>query len=687
MFFNHIRRNSRRNRKENSLFFGSLVVAIVAFYVLLSLESQDVISFLKTMESDAVSKLLLLIPVVYAVSLFFVFFLVYFANKYQIQRRHHEFGLYQVLGMKRGRIFSMLMGETIWNSIIALLIGIPVAVFLTELISLTTAKLVGLGIIGHQFRISWPGLLGTVVGVFAVQLLAMFILSVDMSRKEPIELLQDENETSQRVASVKQGWTRLFLGIGLLLIAYATGLFFLPTLALPFMLVILITGISGTFLLFRGIATFIGQWVRKRTQRTTGLATFTGRQLQENVLHQSAFLAIGSLLILAAMISLSYGVATALGDGDYADRTVDISLQGEQAEIEQAVNSEELSRYIHAAYPMNLTSFASTYYDENGQVVGEGIDFSWDGLQTAIETMPGLANRDQLVQRFSYDTPFLVSLSSFNNLLESIGRQGISLAPGELAFYSSGQFATYNEEFKTILQTRPKIRLDETAYTLAPELQTLNLVADRFISIMYALIVPDDLYQSLAGDEEPFCWNVVLDPGYIEEQGLMQALLHVNSLFANTGLPYESYLTGIGRQLFYLVAGSYLTLYLGVLFLIIANTILGLKFLMQQRSTKHRYETLLFLGAKEEALCASARTQVRVYFALVIGVAVVSSVFGIGSMINGFMPAKNFGDMSTVILISGIAVIVFLLIELCYIWLIQSASSKEILKLNNPNKG
>ncbi len=74
MFFKHVRRNAAKYRKNNGLFFSSLVVAIVAFYTLLSLGDQDVMLFLKTIESDAVSKLMLLIPVVFMISLFFVFF-------------------------------------------------------------------------------------------------------------------------------------------------------------------------------------------------------------------------------------------------------------------------------------------------------------------------------------------------------------------------------------------------------------------------------------------------------------------------------------------------------------------------------------------------------------------------------------------------------------------------------------
>ena len=76
MFFDLVKKNSKRNRKENGMFFVSLIVSIIAFYIILSLENQDVIIFLKEMESDAINRLLLLTPVLYAASLFILFFLV-----------------------------------------------------------------------------------------------------------------------------------------------------------------------------------------------------------------------------------------------------------------------------------------------------------------------------------------------------------------------------------------------------------------------------------------------------------------------------------------------------------------------------------------------------------------------------------------------------------------------------------
>ena len=58
MFISLMRRNIKKNHRENNIYFVSLIISIIAFYVILSLEQQDVMQFLKKMESDAVQKLL-----------------------------------------------------------------------------------------------------------------------------------------------------------------------------------------------------------------------------------------------------------------------------------------------------------------------------------------------------------------------------------------------------------------------------------------------------------------------------------------------------------------------------------------------------------------------------------------------------------------------------------------------------
>src|SRR5690625_3753306 len=150
MFSKLIHRNARRSRKENAIYFATLVTAIASFYIILSLGRQDVILFLREFESDAIDKLLNQMPIVYAFALFLLFFLILFANRYQFNRRSKEFGLYLMLGMRKKRLMRQLLAEGLMTSVWALMSGILIGGFLAEIISLTVSKLVGQGIIGHQ---------------------------------------------------------------------------------------------------------------------------------------------------------------------------------------------------------------------------------------------------------------------------------------------------------------------------------------------------------------------------------------------------------------------------------------------------------------------------------------------------------------------------------------------------------
>ena len=56
MFSKLVSRNSKRDRKNNGLYFSSMVLSIISFYIILSLSHQDVMVFLKQIESHAVEK-------------------------------------------------------------------------------------------------------------------------------------------------------------------------------------------------------------------------------------------------------------------------------------------------------------------------------------------------------------------------------------------------------------------------------------------------------------------------------------------------------------------------------------------------------------------------------------------------------------------------------------------------------
>lgn len=680
MFFNVIKRNSRKTRKENGVYFASLVISLIAFYVILSLGEQDVLVYLKTVESNAVEKLLLMIPVLYSVSLFFVFFLVYFANRYQLQQRSHEFGMYLMMGMKQSKLFTMIMWETLWNGIVALCMGLPIALFLTEIINLASSRLIGMGIIGHSFRISWIGLALTVFGFILVQVIAVFILSFKMSRKEPIDLLHDQKEKSLgnlpakwRLANFLTGASLLF-GTIFLSIAYRLSILYLHSLDYKIFAFILFLGICGTFMLFRGLGSLIGAWVKRKSRSSTGLFVFTARQLQENVLHQWSSLAISSLLVLMAIVCFAFGTSTTLKNDATTNRTADYTFQGTTEEIRSVLTSDQLTPYVDNFYEVKV---GNAFHSDESTSANP---FSWAGLEESIMKEKSSEQQEALLNNLAdQSTPYFIALSSYNAMLTSSNRTPIRLKENEVALYIDEDFLHGYDILKKALEQNVTVQIKQEDYQLAPNLYSHNFVADRAITFYYALIVPDVLYDRYFGPSEDWSfWNMNLREDFIADKGLMQAMHEVNELLKIAQVEYESYLASIGRQLFYKVAGSYTTFYLGVMFLIIANTVLGLNFLMQQRSTRHRYYTVAMLGAPIELLCASARKQIWLYFGLVISVALVSSIFGIWSLMNSF-PSMTLNLENSLII--AIILIVLVLLEIFYIRIIQRKSNEEIMKL------
>lgn len=673
MFFKQIRRNAARNRRGNGLFFGSLIIAIVAFYTLLSLDKQDVMRFLSTIESDAVHKLMMLIPFVYVISLFFVFFLVYFACKYQIDSRRREFGMYLMLGMKRSRLFFLLLCETLWSSLISLLIGLPAALFLTEGISLVTAKLIGLGILGHSISFSGDAILWTVCGFVMVQLLSMLIICIPLGKAEPAKLLSSDASEKQVPMSKRKSSAFFILGILLLLIAYYFGIFQLSSMDLSALMisvfVLLMCGILGTFFLYRGLGGFIGKRISRKSQNATGLATFTGRQVQENVLFEHKSLAVSSLLLLIALSCISYGIAMGIGRTTES-RSTDFSVMGTESNISAALEKPEINEMIETSYPVYL-SMTKAKFETNSM----------------IDALKKIPKADNLVQNFHLE--YVLSETSYNHMMSAMGKEPIDLSKNEAALYStmgSGE-GNFYDLLNEALKSKVTIGINGEKYSLLPQLYHDNIVANRSITLYTALIVPDELYQELAEDTQPFCQNIHLKKSLTDELGLMQAIQKMGSCLAETGLQYDSYLGGIGRNLFYTVAASYLTIYLGILFLLISNTLVGLKYLIQQRRNKHRYITLLILGADTEDLCRSAKKQIQMFFTLMLSVAVCNTIVAIFVMFTNLTRLPTGTSTATVATLAAIALIVFIMTEIIYISIVKRTACREIRMLKITDRG
>ena len=699
MFFNLIVRNSKRSRKENGLFFSSLVISIVAFYIILSISNQDIMRFLQEMESDAVDKLLLLIPIFYIVTLCILFFLIYFACKYQLQRRKHEFGVYLMLGMRRGKLFSMLMAEDFISSIFALVIGLPIAIILSEMISLITAKLVGMGIIGHRFTLSLSAVLFTILGFLVIKLFAFLILSGNITRQEISSLMAPISNNAQRQKPTFIYVFSAIFGIAMLVAAYLLAIQGIAWQKSSMMLLTLSLGILGTILLFYGMRALISLLIAVGKSNVP-LRVFNFRQIQENVVQQSTSLAISSMLILAALCCFGAGIGIANTSSKLNAHILDYTFAvSTNIVLDKEPEPELVFPSVQSLLKENglEDQFAKLFQMREGRInTTEKTDevFVLDSVIDEISRLPQSKDRDVLLNNLGYaGFPHVICLSDYNNLLELAGEPTLELASDEAAIYrdSSSTNEVRNAMLNEILAKHPKAELDGKTIFLTGEVQSIPLVTDSSITLDIALIVPDEQFFYYTQGNYNVYVNGILDQNITNEMGLMSAYSTINEVLDMIdldalGLEYEIYLQSMGRQLFYMVAASYITSYLAIIFLVVSNTIIGVQFLMNQQRTGRRYQTLVRLGATYHALCGSARKQITWFMGLPVIVAAISSLFGVKSLFAGILSSEVKNAQGEMLVIAAIIILILCVVECIYMTVIKRSSDRYLLTLMQPQR-
>ena len=472
MFFNLAWRNSKRNRSENLIYFLTMVTAVAAFYIVLALGSQDVMRFLEEIESDAVNRLLtMLMPTVYLFSLLFVFFLVIFANKYQLECRSRELGLYLMFGMTKRRLFIQIMAEGLITSLLALLVGLICGGFLSEVISLATARLVDRGIIAHQSSFSVSAVLLTTLGFLMIQVVALFILCGKLFNKEIHQLLYGEMAKKQQVGKMGGNLFSLILGTVILALAYWVILKYFMVAGGMMIIVAVILGIVGTMLFIRGLAGLLSAAAASVKCNTThGLYTFTLRQLHENIVHKYISIGVASILIMLTIMLIADGSTRIMSYGNQMTRgssVYDFTVTGNEATVEKCLSGKQMQPYVADLSRMETgTMKRPASVDANSFI-------DWSGLreQVVLNLPPEVedpATQGAASYEFSSNqpaalnllgcidtagaSPFLIPVSSYNELLEAAGEKAIVLGNGEAVFYLNPDFlGSTKEETTTML--------------------------------------------------------------------------------------------------------------------------------------------------------------------------------------------------------------------------------------------
>ena len=472
MFFNLAWRNSKRNRSENLIYFLTMVTAVATFYIVLSLGSQDVMRFLEEIESDAVNRLLtMLMPTVYLFSLLFVFFLVIFANKYQLECRSRELGLYLMFGMTKRHLFIQIMAEGLITSLLALLGRTD----LRRLFIRGNQPCYGTACRSRHnctsVKFSVSAVLLTTLGFLMIQVVALFILCGKLFNKEIHQLLYGEMAKKQQVGKMSGNLFSLILGAVVLTLAYWVILKYFMVAGGMMIIVAVILGIVGTMLFIRGLAGLLSAAAASVKRNTThGLYIFTLRQLHENIVHKYISIGVASILIMLTIMLIADGSTRIMSYGNQMTRgssVYDFTVTGNEATVEKYLSGKQMQPYVADLSRMETGTMkrpasvkANSFIDWSGlreQVVlnlpPEVEDPVTQGA-TSYEFSPNQPAALNLLGCIDTTgaSPFLIPVSSYNELLEAAGEKTIVLGIDEAVFYLNPDFqGSTKEETTTML--------------------------------------------------------------------------------------------------------------------------------------------------------------------------------------------------------------------------------------------
>ena len=354
--------------------------------------------------------------------------------------------------------------------------------------------------------------------------------------------------------------------------------------------------------------------------------------------------------------------------------------------VQSALNDAGLDDKFSSLFQMRLGHIAAADEPENV--------FIMDAVMDLLRRMPSSKDRDILLNNLGYaDYPYIICLSDYNKMLELSGKPTLTLASNEAAVYQDMERSNTErvDMMNTVLAERPETELNGSPLYLTGEVQTTDVVTDRSISLSFALILPDEQFFYYTQGQYNVYVNGILNTDVVNGAGLMNAYSAINeqldALNVKGGsLEYESYLQNMGRQLFYMVAASYITSYLAIIFLVVANTIIGVQFLMNQQRTGRRYQTLVRLGATYKTLCRSARKQINWFMGLPVFVAAVSSLFGVRALLAGVLSVEAQAAQKEILVISVIVILLLCVVEYIYMSVIKRSSDRYLLTLMQPQR-
>lgn len=312
--------NVRRAGRDYLVYLLTLTLGVTVFYAFNTVSMQVDIAGIK---EEGLSELMggMLGYLTYFLAGVMAFLMVY-ANNFIMKRRKKEFGLYQVLGMRRGRVATIMALETVIVSVGAFVAGIVLGVGLSQLMTFFTASLFKTQIADFHFFFSVHAFNLTLACMLVMFVLTLLLNLRVVRRTKLIELMGAERRNES--IKTRNPWIAIAIfvvGVVLVGVAYYRLLrdgFPLTATDTKLQEAMKQFGITtamvtvGTFALFWGLSGMLIKLLQSlRSVYWRGLNMFTVRQLAAKVNTVCFSMGVIAMILFLAITSVTCGMSIA----------------------------------------------------------------------------------------------------------------------------------------------------------------------------------------------------------------------------------------------------------------------------------------------------------------------------------------------------------------------------------------
>ena len=604
-------KNIKKSVKDYSIYFFTLVIGVIIFYVFNALDSQT--AMLSVSES-ARDIMVLMNTFLSGVSIFVAIVLgalIIYASNFMIKRRKKEFGVYLTLGMSKRRMSTILLTETFLIGVISMVIGLFLGVVMSQFMSVAVAHMFEADMSKFTFVFSGKAAVKTIIFFGFMYVVVMIFNTIAVGRCKLIDLLYGGKKNEKlKVHNPVLCLIVFVVSCAVLGRAYylvTTG-FSVDQMFSPKDLVkVIIMGAVSTFFIFWSVSGSIltiatkmkGYYLKKLNSFT--LRQFSSKAntmvLSMTVICLMLFLTI---VLLGSAISLTYSMNSSIKDNIPKDLQV--------------------IRHIYEGDSVPESGLTDTLAAEGltmGDTMGEYIESALNYYTFVTED----AEED------------VMSVSDYNRLAKVFGNESIELGEDEYAVFAD--LSIVKEARDNALKAGRKITY--RGRELSPAL-------DKCIESPFQLninkcnagviVVPDSLVEDATARLNMFFADYVADNKEDRESEEKYINDFISShyqtdditewrIFFTTKEVMKAGSVGLGAM------ATFVSLYVGVIFLIASAAVLSLKELSESADNIERFAVLRRIGTDEKMIDRALFKQIGLFFFFPMLFAVIHSIFGL----------------------------------------------------------